>query len=288
MFQLNTYGQADLSSVNEIYKSDTVPKKTSPHSIYASLAFGNNMVLASTVTTGQPYYYGSLIYGLSNDFFVSASTFHMPEFKSFITYSVLGLSYLHTFNSWFDISTGAYRFIVPKDLSDTLFSSFFYGDITFGVDWKLIYTQVSLSGILSDSDRGFLQVKNSRYFQTPEFFNNKAFISFDPYINLLMGSLTKTVTDGETIIGIDTPLRGKGRGNGSGDGSGTGPGSPPITQSTTFFGLMELDFGVPVGMNIGNVILEIEPGYVIPMYMDPEILSPEGFTIMISCFIKIF
>ena len=286
--QYNVNAQLDSTSVNERNNAEDQSAENSIHSFYTSLGYGNNMVLASTVTTAQPYYYGSLIYGIKNQFYLSASTFHMPKFDHFIAYSALGLSYNHTFNSWFDISAGAYRYIVPQELSDTLFSSFSYGDITIGVDWRLIYTKISLGGIMSESSRGFMQIRNSRYFQTPEFINNKAYISFDPYFNILMGSLTKTIKDGETVIGIDYPIRGSGSGSGSGSGQGSGSGTSSETVTSTYFGIMELDFGLPVGINVGNVTIEAEPGYVIPMYTDPLIVTPDGFTLMINCFIKIF
>jgi hypothetical protein len=284
LIPLSIKAQDDSASVSLIENSDASAQKASPHSFYTSLGLGNNMIVASTVTTSQPYYYGSLVYGLNNKFFVSASTFHLPKFEPFIAYSAFGVNYSHAFSSWFDISAGAYRYHVPDELTDTLFSSFFYGDITLGIDWRLIYSRISFGSILSETSRGYLQLKNSRYFQTPEFSRKKAFISFDPYINLVMGSMTKTITNGETVIGIDSPIRKSGSGTGSGSGSGTSP----TTTTSTFFGPIEVDLGLPVGFNYGNIIFEIEPGYVLPMYTDPEISSPEGFTFIINCFIRIF
>jgi hypothetical protein len=285
----NACSQADSISAEQKIIPESTSEKASDHSLYAGLGYGNNMVLASTVTTTQPYFYGSMIYGFKNKFYASASTFHLPSFDPFLAYSAFGLNYTHTFNSWFDISAGVYRYQISEQLSDTLFSSFFYGDFTLGVDWRLIYSRISFGAILSESSKGYLQIKNSRYFQTPEFFKGKAYISFDPYFNILMGSLTKTIVDGETVIGIDSPMRGgSGSGSGAGAGGGSGPGSSSTSQTTTFFGLMEMDFGLPVGFNIGRLTLEAEPGYVIPMYTDPAIATPEGFTIMLNCLIKIF
>ena len=280
----NAFSQADTLSGKQTDGNDNETKKESPHSVYTSLGFGNNMVVASTITTVQPYYYGSLIYGFNNKFFFSASTFHMPEFEPFIAYSTFGVNYSNTFSSWFDISAGAYRYQVPEALTDTLFNSFFYSDLTLGVDWRILYSRISFGGILSETSTGYLQVKNSRYFQTPEFSVKKAYFSFDPYINMLMGSMTKTVINGETVIGINSPVSG----NGSGSGRGGGSGSTSTTLTSNYFGLMEIDFGLPVAFNIGNLTLEVEPGYVLPMYTDPEIPSPDGFTIMLNCFIKIF
>lgn len=281
-----SFTQTDTLKASQNIENVSEAKKESPHSFYGSLGFGNNMVVASTITTVQPYYYGSLIYGFNNKFFISASTFHMPEFDAFIAYSAFGISYSNTFSSWFDISAGAYRYQVPEALTDTIFNSFFYSDLTLGVDWRILYSRITFGGILAETSTGYLQVRNSRYFQTPEFSNKKTFISFDPYINILMGSLTKTVINGETVIGINSPVGGNGSGTGHGSGSGSGSTSTSLT--TEYFGLMEIDFGIPVGLNLKNLTLEIEPGYVLPMYTDSAIPSPEGFTIMLNCFIKIF
>jgi hypothetical protein len=189
----------------------------------------------------------------------------------------------------------ASRFQVSQELTDSLFSSFFYSDLTLGVDWKILYSKISLGAVIAETTSSYMQIRNSRYFQTPEFFNGKAYFSFDPYVNLVFGSLTKTVIDGETVIGISSPLKGSTSGSGSGSGSGngqnSGSGSTTTTTTTTtsdFFGLMEADFGIPVALNIGNITIEAEPGYVLPLYTDPSIKSPEGFSLIMSCFIKIF
>ena len=291
---LNANTQPDtLKSIIE----DTVSssKVQGLHSVYASLGYGNNMVLASTVTTAQPYYYGSLVYGYKNSFYVSASSFHLPSYDPFMAYNVFGLSYSHCFNDWFDISLNASRFQVAAELTDTLFSSFFYTDASLGLDWKILYTKVSASGLFAETRSAYLQARNSRYFQTPEFLSGKAYISFDPYVNLVFGSLTKTVIDGETVIGISSPLRGStssgstsGGGNGPGAGSGSTGTTTTNTTTTDYFGLMEADFGIPVALNIGNFTFEVEPGYILPLYSDPSIPSPEGFSMIMSCFIKIF
>jgi len=288
---LNAHTQTDTlkSSITEAGTSTDV---SSPHSVYASLGYGNNMVLASSVTTAQPYYYGSLVYGFKNALYVSASSFHLPSYKPFMAYNVYGLSYTHCFNDWLDIALNTSRFQVASELTDSLFSSFFYSDITVGLDWKILYTRLSAGALLAETNSSYFQIRNSRYLQTPEFMNGKAYISFDPYVNLVFGSLTKTVINGETVIGISSPLKGSSSsGSSSGGGNGPGSGSGSTTTATTindYFGLMEADFGIPVALNIGNFTFEAEPGYILPLYSDPSIPSPEGFSLILSCFIKIF
>lgn len=75
-------------------------------------------------------------------------------------------------------------------------------------------------------------------------------------------------------------------GSGNGTGSGTS-GTPPSTTTSVFFGLMEIDFGLPISLDTGRLVFEIEPGYVLPMFTDPSIPNPEGFSMMCNLYIKI-
>ena len=51
---------------------------------------------------------------------------------------------------------------------------------------------------------------------------------------------------------------------------------------------MEIDFGLPVGFNIGKLTIEAEPGYILPMYEVTGMPSPKGFAFLLSCSFKIF
>ena len=284
--------------VSDSEQQDTIfkVKPLSPHSLNTSLGYGNNMILGSSFSQYQPFYYGSLIYGYNNEFFVSASTFHLSAFEPFLAYHTFSINYCHVFNSWFDISLGASRYQVASELTDTLFSSFYYGDITLGVDWKLIYSKLSVIGLLSETSARYFQFRNSRYFQTPEFFNKKAYISFDPYASLLFGSLTQTTTSDGTTTGISFPFLESGSGftstggsGGSGGFGGSGTsGTSSTTKTSTIFGLMEIDFGLPVAFNTGKFTIEAEPGYILPMYEVMGIPGSKGFVFMLTCSFKLF
>ncbi len=287
---LPLYALSQEKSESSSLASDTlsIENKVSPHALYTGLGFGNNMVLGSTYSQDQPFYYGSLIYGYNNEFFVSASTFHLSAFDPFLAYHTFSANYCHVFNNWFDISTGISRYQVSGALTDTLFNSFLYGDLTLGVDWKLIYSKLSVGVLFAETTNSYFQMRNSRYFQTPEFLNGKAFISFDPYASLLFGSLTETTTSEGTTIGITSPIHTSGSGKTSTGGSGGTGGSSTTTMTSTFFGLMEVDLGLPVGFNIGKLTVEAEPGYIIPIYTVAELPSPKGFVFMLTCSFKIF
>lgn len=93
---------------------------------------------------------------------------------------------------------------------------------------------------------------------------------------MLFGSLTRTKTSDGTVIGVSRPI-------------GSGRSDRNSSQSTTtFFGLMEIDMGVPVAFNMNRITLEAEPGYILSLYSDTELFNPEGFVLMINCYLRIF
>jgi hypothetical protein len=254
--------------------SATTAKSESKHSLFATTGFGYNMIyMGTSLSQDKPYYSGGLIYGFKNELFLSVSAFHLNAYDPFISFSTFALIYTHTFNSWFDISLSASRYQVNKILADTLFTSFLYGDLTLGFDWKLLYTKVSAGGLFSEASGVYFQMRNSRFFETPQFFNDKANFSFDPYVNLLFGTLTET-KDGTMVV---TPPFGKGK---SGRGSST--------ETTSKFSLMEIDLGLPVSFNIGKFTIDAEPGYAIPLYSEPSALNTTGFVFTMGIYFKIF
>lgn len=283
------FAQENSETVSQPQDSVSSLVPVSSHSVYTNLGYGNNMILGSSVSQEQPFYFGGLTYGFQNEFFASASAFHLNNFDPSVAFYIISLNYSHVFNSWFDISLGASSYQISGELSDTLFNTFLYGDLTLGFDWRLLYSKLSVSGLFSDLSNPYINLRNSRYFQTPEFFNGKVNVSFDPYVNLLFGTLTKTVaSDGTITYGVTTPFHTSGN-NSKSSGSGKGSSGSTGTTVTTsnFFGLIEVDLGLPVSLNTKRLTLELEPGYIIPAITDSSIQSPEGFTIMLSLSFKI-
>jgi len=233
--------------------------------------------MGSALSADKPMFSGSLTYGFKEEFFASISANHLSAFEPLLAFSTFSLSYNHDINSWFDISAGLSRYQVNNELTDTLFNNFFYGSLALGLDWKILYTNISLGAIFSQSSGAFVQVRNSRYFKTADFIKGKIYVSFDPYVNLMLGTLTKTVTSDGTSIGVSSPFRAP---KSSGQGSGI--------STSSFFGIMEVDFGVPVGINSGNLTIEVEPGYVLPTYSDTDIQTPKGFTLFLNIYYRIF
>lgn len=228
-----------ISSENDSSSLVTGPER---HAFYSGAGYGSNMIyLGTTMSQDQPYSYANLTYGFSNKLYAAVSAVNLSKFDRPAAFYIGGLSFSHPFNKTFDVSAGVYRYEVDRILTDTLFNSFNYGDATIGIDWKLIYTQITYGSMISKEPQGYFQINNSRYFQTPEFFRKKANFSFDPYINLLFGTLyTSEIITGTSEITtvqqyVSPLLQGSGssssggstRGYGAGYGStgGNGPGS---------------------------------------------------------------
>jgi len=262
-----------------VNKPDTSTSKDSHHSLFAGLGYGNNMIyLGSTISQDQPFGYSALTYGYRDALYATVSAVHLSGYTPFLAFYSGSMSYNHVFNSWFDISASISRYQVTSSLSDSLFSSFFYSDLTLGFDWKLIYTKISGGVLFSDENSGYLQIRNSRYFETPEFTKKRVSISFDPYFSILFGPLREVLTTEGSTVRLSPPYK---RGGKYGQ-------TAPVTTISTTFSLMETDFGVPVSFNAAKFAVEVEPGYILPLYDDPEYPGLKGFVLLISGYLRIF
>ena len=271
-------------------QSDTLSKPTnesetkekSPadiHSLYTGIGAGSNLIyLGTSISDNKPFYSASATYGYRNTLFASASASHINETTPYIAFYNLAINFTHTFNSWFDISSDIAGYKTAEPMQDSLFSDFTYLNLTTGFDWKILYTRISFSGIISEENGFFLQVSNSRYFETPEFFKGKALIYFNPDIDILFGNL----------ISIEQASGSYKYGN-----------APPFSHArkkpanstdavTEKFGLMDFQFSFPVTFNYGRFSLEAEASYLLPVYSDPYYPDSKGFTFYLNALVKIF
>lgn len=275
-------GSAAAAPVSETSADTAVTTERSPaHSLYAGTGYGSNMLyLGTTMSQDNGFGYASASYGFMDKLYLTATGYTIGNFKPFTAFYSLGISFNHAFNSWFDISTGLSRYNVAASLRDTLFSNFTYADATLGLDWRILYSKISVGALFAGESQFYLQTRHSRYFETPSFAGDKAFFSFDPYVNILLGNMVTIETTGGVIE------------------TSVSPGYRPwkkysqnTTAGTTYsetFGLMEIDFGLPVAFSYDFFTLEIEPGYVIPLYADEGSTGTRGFLLMASIFFRIF
>ncbi|MCU0458338.1 MAG: hypothetical protein MUE37_04510 [Bacteroidales bacterium] len=258
-------------------------EKSSIHSFYAGTGYGSNLLyLGTTMSQDHGFGFASASYGLADKLYLSATGYTISNFSPFTAFYSLGLSFSHTFNSWFDISTSISRYNVAATLRDTLFSNFSYADATLGFDWRILYSKVAAGGLFAGEGQFYLQTRHSRYFETPSFARDKAFFSFDPYINILFG----TVVSIETTSGVTETTVSPGYRPWKNNGRWQGPST--VTRYSESFGLMEIDFGVPVAFSYDFFTLEVEPGYVIPLYSSEGTSGTKGFLLLATLFFRIF
>ena len=291
IFPLNAYSQSD--TITSFQKTDTLKpdSKVSRHALYTGAGYGSNMIyMGSTISHNQPFGYTALSYGFNNEFFATVSAIHLSDIEPFAAFYTASLNYNHVFNSWFDISTGVYRYQVPAPLADTILSNFTYGNLTMGFDWRLIYSKISVGTLLSKDNQTYFQLRNSRYFQTAEFSRKKFYFSFDPYLNLLAGPHYKAETTTETYLATASNYQNPGSNGQNKTSSNTSSGSITTTNTTysRVFGLMELDFGLPVTFSSNRLAIEAEVNYVLPLYNDSLFPGPKGFVFLLTGFLRIF
>jgi hypothetical protein len=250
----------------------------SNHSLYSSIGSGSNMVfLGSTISREKPFYSAVVTYGFKNSLYASVSASHIIGVNPYIAFYSLSVNYSHVFNSWFDISSSIAGYKTPVSLQETLFSDFAFINLTTGFDWKLIYTKLSFGELITDNHHGYIQIRNSRYFETPEFFKGKSKISFDPNINILFGDILKIkTTTGQTRFGSSPPYRHLKKTLGS-----------TVESYSYKFGLMDFEFSLPVTFSFNNFSIEANPSYILPAFSSSYYPAPEGFTIFINAFFKI-
>lgn len=284
MLQLYITGAAAQKAAVTVSNPDTsaVTGKVNIHSLYAGAGYGSNMIyLGATMSQDNSFGYASVSYGFSDKLYLTATGYTINGISPFVAFSSLGLSFSHTFNSWFDISTGLSRYNVAESLRDTLFSNFTYADATLGIDWRILYTKISAGGLFADGGQFYLQTRHSRYFKTPSFAGGKAFFSFDPYVNILFGSMVSIETTSGTTTTISPVFR---QWRKNRQGSNPTPG----TTYTEKFGLMELDLAIPIAFSYDFFTIELEPGYVLPFYSETGTTGMKGFLFMVSAFFRIF
>jgi hypothetical protein len=249
------------------------------HSLYTGIGAGSNLIyLGTSISNNKPFYAASVTYGYKNTLFASVSATHLTETTPYLAFYNLALNYSHAFNSWFDLSADIAGYKTAEPLQDSLFADFAYLNITTGFDWKILYTRISFSEIISEENGFYLQVSNSRYFETPAFFKGKAVVSFDPDIDLLFGN----------IYSVDTVAGSKQNGNPPPFSHARKKTSNSTETYSQKFGLMDLEFTLPVKFSYGNFSIEAEPGYLLPVYSDPVYTEPKGFTFYLNVFFKIF
>jgi len=279
------------------------------HSFYSMTGYGSTAIYpGSTLEGSQKLALGSLIYSYRNKFFVSIGSIDL--INNGIPADYINPSLIYTLNptKWLDISVTGSAFRVNSKYADSLRQNFTLADITTGLNAGFMKTDISFSWLYSDRSNFFIQIRNSKYFQTRTFLNNRLSFSFNPYVKLLAGTHYRSVNESisSTNIVIDTiavvlPVNQQ-----TTDNNGNRTMNDPSLNYTTVinqsaitttsvvttlknrFGLMEISAGIPVSINFRRVSVEAEAGYVLPAYSDELVPRPKGFIFMVTGLIRLF
>lgn len=250
--------------------SVTVNKAGSKHALYAGVGFGSNMLFSGVSLSGnQPYLSTDLLYSYNKNWMVSAIFYNLPGVDPALAFYDLSIAYRKTFNSHLDAGITLSRYSTASSLQDQYFGNFTYLSVSAGLDWRILYTKAVFSTMLEQDGASYLQIKNSHYFSTPDFFKGKAFFSFDPSVNMVFGDRYQTDE-------ITTQV---------GGGNNQTPVNSTLYKSS--FGLLDMEFSIPVALNIGRATFEMEPLYYLPIHKDPDFPANKGMFFFLNLYFKI-
>jgi len=260
-------------NAQETYQTESassVQKPESKHALYSGFGYGSNMLFSAiSLSSNQPYLSTDLLYSFNKRWTASATIYNLPGIEPAIAFYDFSIGYRHTFNSYLDAGVSFSSYSTAKKLQDEYFGNFNYLTISGGLDWRILYTQLIYSSMFKDQSSGYLQIKNSHFFSTPYLFKKKGYFTFDPSVNMVVGDKYSS-----QVVITQT-----GMGNNS-----------PITETTIYkssFGLLDMEFSLPMGFNFGKTTFEMEPLYYLPIYEDPDFPAKKGLFLFINLYLKI-
>lgn len=264
-----------FASTADSVKVEAESKKK--HRFFVGSGFGSDMLYSGySLSKNQPYYSADLLYSFNSKWTLSAAAINLNGKIPAVAFYDFSAGYRHIFSNIFDAGASLSAYFTSQKLQEQYFGNFAYLSVSGGVDWYLVYTRAIYSTILDSKGGHYFQLKNSHYFTTRDFMNKKAYISFNPTVNFVFGDRYKLHTYT------------------TGGNSGTHPGNIPVNQpqsETVYkstFGLMDLEFSVPVAFNYGTATLEVEPLYFKPIHKDPDFPSKNRFLLYANLYFRIF
>jgi hypothetical protein len=243
-------------------------KKPRQSAVYLGTGYGSDLLYSGYSLSGQKAYYSmDVLYSFNRQWSASAAIYHLDGAEPSIAFYDMAIGYRRYFNSWWDAGANLSAYFTNPSIQETYFGNFAYLTLTGGFDWRILYSKLVYSALLDDSGSHYLQFKNSHYFSTNDFWNEKAYMDFNPTFNLVFGDRYKLVS------------------NATGDQAKPG-GSENDYESS--FGLMDMEFSIPISFNYNYLSLEVEPLYYIPIHKDPDYPAENGFFFFVNMYYRIF
>lgn len=238
--------------------------QSSSSTVYIGAGYGSDLLYSGYSLSGKkPYYSMDVLYSFKKHWSASAAIYNLDGAEPTIAFYDMALSYRRYFNSWLDAGASLSAYFTSASIQDTYFGNFAYLTMTGGFDWRILYTRFVYSALLDDSGSHYLQVKNSHYFSTNDFWEDKAYMDFNPTINFVLGDRFK-------LMRIEPQ-----------------PGSDPEMSYDSSFGLMDMEISVPIAFNYNAISLEVEPLYYIPIHKDPDFPAENGLFFFINMYFRV-
>lgn len=243
--------------------------KAGRQSLYIGAGYGSDLLYSGYSLSGQkPYYSMDLLYRFNKEWTASAAIYHLDAAGPAIAFYDLAVGYRRYFNSWLDAGASLSAYFTNPSIQDVYFGNFAYLTVTGGFDWRILYSRLVYSALLDDSGSHYLQVKNSHYFSSSDFWKDKAYMDFNPTLNFVFGDRYKLITTGVQPHPGDSPA--------------------DILNFESSFGLMDMEISIPIAFNTANFSIEAEPLYYIPIHKDPDFPAENGFFFFVNMYFRIF
>lgn len=245
------------------------------HVFYLGSSYGSNLYyLGTSVSDDRGFLSTDLSYGYDSVLWISGSLYNLPGYSSALPFYDLSAGLNLPLGKSFDLGLTLARHQLTSR-PDTLFFNYTYALVSLGLDWKLLYSRLAVGRTFGEYGQTYLNLKNSRYMQSGNFFANNSFFSLEPSVNLYFGSFyrlhSRTISSGP----------------GPGVRPGHGTGNWQYNYYTKGFGLLDVEFSIPVAFNAGIFTLEMEPVYLLPVFDDQSIHSAKGFSFFISAYVRL-
>jgi hypothetical protein len=277
--QLSAFG-----SVGSLTASSDVLQDSSAHSsaadstgrktrtIFFGLTYGNNSSFLGRYQTERlPYFSADISYKSKTGFWLSVLTYDITSSATFVDEVDAMGGWSRDLSKRVDASLlyMRYFFTESTELIKSSVANTAYGSI--GLDWGYSYTKLGGYYIFGGASDFFLVLDNSRYFEFPNLFHKRDYLSLEPKISIISGTQTFVdryyISRGAPLINPAGNGQGSGHGNGppwGGGGSSTG-GTSTVESVQRTFDILSYELSLPVAYNTGKFSFEVTGRYSIPV-----------------------
>lgn len=237
--------------------------------VFLGINYGSNyLYYGRTITENKPYYSADIMLLHKSGFWAAAAAYHLFNEVPYVNFYDLSLGWQNNFNTWLDGGITFTRFNFPKAGTDGTNLGFTFWTVQAGFDWQFLYTSINSSVLTGDEVNFYLIMKNSRYFQTKKFANNKMYFSFDPSFTFVAGT-----QEYYKVTVLRRPI-------------GRWPGRIIVEESRNFE-LLDFQLTFPATFNWGNISIEPAITYYRPISISYNDFAKEGFYFYFSLFFNI-